>query len=91
LKRFRNLRHYPIEVLSGDIRIVEMRTNIIGYFPVEGFVGRPAVSDLRDEIGSPEEFSPRKKSLVGGEVEELNAYKVAVLLAVGATILSVFN
>jgi hypothetical protein len=66
-----------------------MCTNITGYLPAVGFFGRTTVLELKSRGSSKEKLSPRKEAPAGGEVEGLNAYKVAVLLAVGATILSV--
>jgi hypothetical protein len=66
-----------------------MCTNITGYLPAEGFLGRTRVFELNSRVSSKEKLSPQKEAPAGGEVEGLNAYKVAVLLAVGATILSV--
>jgi hypothetical protein len=65
-----------------------MSTNIIGYLPAVGFFGRTTVLDLESRISSKEKLGSQKET-PAGEVERLNAYKVAVLLAVGATILSV--
>jgi hypothetical protein len=67
-----------------------MGTNIIGYLSLRSFLGRPAVLDLRDEISFREELNPEKELPANVEGEGLNAYKLAVLLAVGATILSLF-
>jgi hypothetical protein len=66
-----------------------MGANITGYLPVVGFFGRATVLELKSEVSSQGKNSPRKEAPAGAEVERLNAYKVAVLLAVGATILSV--
>lgn len=65
-----------------------MGANITGYLPVIGFFGRATVLELKSEVSSQEKYSHGKEA-PGAEVERLNAYKVAVLLAVGATILSV--
>jgi hypothetical protein len=66
-----------------------MCTNITGYLPAAGFFGRTTVLEFKSCVRSKETLSPQKEVPAGGEVEGLNAYKVAVLLAVGATILSV--
>ena len=66
-----------------------MGTNITGYLPAIGFFGRATVLELKSGISSQEKLSSQNKAPAGGEVERLNAYQVAVLLAVGATILSV--
>jgi hypothetical protein len=66
-----------------------MCTNITGYLPAVGFFGQTTVLEFKSRVSSKEKLSPQKEAPAGGEVEGLNAYKVAVLLAVGATILSV--
>jgi hypothetical protein len=66
-----------------------MCTNITKYLPAAGFFGQTTVLELKSRVSSKEKVSPQKEAPAGGEVEGLNAYKVAVLLAVGATILSV--
>ena len=66
-----------------------MCTHITGCLPAVGLFGRTTVLKLRSRVSSKERLSPQKEAPVGGEVEGLNAYKIAVLLAVGATILSV--
>lgn len=66
-----------------------MGANITGYLPVVGFLRRATVLKLRRGISSQERRTSGKEAPAGPEVERLNAYKVAVLLVVGATILSV--
>ena len=66
-----------------------MGANITGYLPVVGFLGRDTVLELKSGISSQEKLSSGKEAPAGAEVERLNAYKVAVLFVVGATILSV--
>lgn len=66
-----------------------MGTNITGYLPAVGFFGRAVVFELKSEISSQEKRSSGKEAPAKADVERLNAYQVAVLLAVGATILSV--
>ena len=66
-----------------------MCTNITGYLPAVGFLGRTTMLGLKSRDSSDERLGPQKEAPAGGEVEGLNAYKVAVLLAVGATILSI--
>jgi hypothetical protein len=65
-----------------------MCMNITGYLPAVGFFGQTTVFELKSRVSSKEKLSPQKEA-PAGEAEGLNAYKVAVLLAVGATILSV--
>jgi hypothetical protein len=65
-----------------------MSTIITGYLPAVGFVRRVAGLDPRSAVASQEELSSEKKAHADGRVEGLNAYKVAVLLAIGAAILS---
>lgn len=67
-----------------------MGTNITGYLPAVGFFGRATALELKSGISSQKKLSPQKEAPAGGEVERLKAYEVAVLLAVGAAILSVF-
>jgi hypothetical protein len=66
-----------------------MGTNITGYLPAIGFFGRTTVLELKSGSSANEKLSLEKKGPAGGEVERLNAYQIAVLLAVGATILSI--
>jgi hypothetical protein len=63
-----------------------MAMMITGCSPAAGFFGRVAVSNRRSESASQQELSSRRKA--NGKVEGLTAYQVAVLLAVGAAILS---
>jgi hypothetical protein len=67
-----------------------MRANITAILPSIGFCGRLPAVDLRSRIPSQE--SPGHKNEVPTDVEvgEPDAYKVAVLLLVGAAILSLF-
>jgi hypothetical protein len=66
-----------------------MGTIITGYLSAVGFARRRVAGfDPRSAVASQEELNPEKKAHADGRVEDLNAYKVAVLLAIGAAILS---
>jgi len=66
-----------------------MGANITGYLPVVGFFRRPTVLEFKSKTSPQERRSSKKQVPAGAEIDRLNAYKVAVLLVVGATILSV--
>ena len=61
---------------------------ITGYFPAGGSFGPPAVLHPRSAGGSREQRSSGQKAPANRKVEGLTAYEVAVLLAIGAAILS---
>jgi hypothetical protein len=65
-----------------------MSAIITGYLPTAGFVRRVAGLDSRGAVTSQEELSSEKKARADGSLKGLNAYKVAVLLAIAAAILS---
>ena len=67
-----------------------MRANITAFLPVIGFCGRLPAFNLGSELPSRETFSRRNEVPVDTEVGGPDAYKVAVVLLVGAAILSLF-
>ena len=66
-----------------------MRANIIPCLPSLGFFGLPAL-DLKSRIPSQEDLSMENEVAADAEVERPDAYKVAVMLSIGAAILSLF-
>jgi hypothetical protein len=67
-----------------------MRTNINVFLPAMGFCGRLPALDSGGQIPSRERLGHKNEASAGDEVREPDAYKVAVLLMVGAAILSLF-
>jgi hypothetical protein len=67
-----------------------MRANIIACLPAVGFFGRLPAVDLGSGIPPQEKFSHGKDASADAEVGRPDAYKVAVLLLAGATLLSLF-
>jgi len=65
-----------------------MGTIITGYLPAVASFGRVVVFDPRSAVAPRQELSSPEEAPSDAKVEGLNAYKVAVLLAVGAAILS---
>ena len=66
-----------------------MRTNIIVCPLAAGFAGFLKALDRKGGIPSQEKLSPENEVPAGDEVGGPDAYKVAVLVLVGAAILSV--
>jgi hypothetical protein len=70
-----------------------MRASVNAFLPAIGFCRRLPALDLRSGSSSQERqerFGPRIESPADVQAGELDAYKVAVLLLVGAAILSLF-
>lgn len=67
-----------------------MRANITVFLPALGFCGRLPALDLRTGNPSQKMFSHEDEESSDTEVGGPDAYKVAVLLLVGASILSLF-
>lgn len=65
-----------------------MRGNIVACSHPAEFFGSSAASDLRNVIPSRENMGPEEEASGEDEDAETDAYKLAVLLLVGATILS---
>jgi hypothetical protein len=61
---------------------------ITGYLPAGGFLGPMFVSHPRSACASREQRGSGQKTPAGRKTEGLTAYEVAVLLAIGAAILS---
>jgi hypothetical protein len=67
-----------------------MRANVTVFLPTIGFCGRLPASDLRTGNPSQKMLNHEDEDSSGTEVGGPDAYKVAVLLLVGAAILSLF-
>ena len=67
-----------------------MRANICAFLPAVGFFGRLPALDLQSGVPSRQKLSRETETLADAEVGGPDAYKVAVLLLVGAAILSLF-
>jgi hypothetical protein len=67
-----------------------MRANIIACLPSLGFFGRLPALDLKSKIPTQEDLNVEVEVAANAEVERLDAYQVAVLLSIGAAILSLF-
>jgi len=67
-----------------------MRANITAFLPVIGFCGRLPAFNLGSELSPPERLSRGNEVPVDTEVGGPDAYKVAVVLLVGAAIFSLF-
>jgi hypothetical protein len=67
-----------------------MRANIIACLPSIGFSGRLPALDLKSRIPSQEDLSMENEVTANAEVERPDAYQVAVMLSIGAAILSLF-
>jgi hypothetical protein len=65
-----------------------MRANIIALLPVVGFFGRLPEFDLGSGASSQEMLPCQKEAPAEIYAEGLDSYKVAVLLFVGAAVLS---
>jgi hypothetical protein len=68
-----------------------MRTNITAFLPVIGFCGRLPALDLGSGSPSQEGLSRGNEVPAHAEVGGPDAYKLAVVLLVGAAILSLFS
>jgi len=68
-----------------------MRTNITAFLPVIGLCGRLPVLDLGSGSPSQERLSRWNEVPAHAEVRGPDAYKLAVVLLVGAAILSLFS
>lgn len=66
-----------------------MRTVIVVCLMAAGFSGCLLAFDSRGEVPSQEKLSPESEVPAGDEVAGPDAYKLAVLVLVGAAILSV--
>jgi hypothetical protein len=64
-----------------------MRANIIVCLLATGFLGRPTALNLRSGIPSQDKLSPENEAPADAVVGS-DAYKVAVLVSVGAALLS---
>ena len=67
-----------------------MRANIIACLPSLGCFGRLPALDLKSRIPTQEDLNMEVEVAANAEVERLDAYQVAVLLSIGAAILSLF-
>jgi hypothetical protein len=67
-----------------------MRTNITAFMPTIGFCGHLPALNLGSGIPSRERLGHENGARVDAEAGGLDAYKVAVLLLVGAAIFSLF-
>ena len=67
-----------------------MRTNIIACLPSLGFFGRLPALDLKSRIPTQEDLNMQIEVAANAEVERPDVYQVAVLLSIGAAILSLF-
>jgi hypothetical protein len=67
-----------------------MRATIYAFQPGTGFFGRLPAAEPGRRNSSQERFGPRKNGPAEAEAWELDAYKVAVLLLVGAALISLF-
>ena len=65
-----------------------MHANYIVCLPAAGFPGGLTGPYLRREIASKKKLSYKKQTPAEDEVVRLDAYMIAVLVSVGATILS---
>ncbi|HEX3968186.1 MAG TPA: hypothetical protein VHW70_09500 [Edaphobacter sp.] len=65
-----------------------MGTIITGYLPAAGLFGRMAQSNPGSAIAAQRDPASRKNLAADARLERLTAYEIAVLLAVGAAILS---
>ena len=65
-----------------------MRANLSAFLPAIGFFGRLPAFNLGSGIPSEEKPSQVKKAPAAAEIRGLDAYMVAVLLLIGAAILS---
>jgi hypothetical protein len=65
-----------------------MGTILTGYLPAAVFIRRAVLSAPGSAVASQGKPTSGKEPHAGGKVEGLNAYKAAVLLAIGAAILS---
>ena len=65
-----------------------MRANYIVCLPAAGFPGGLTRPYLRSEIASQNKLGSKKQAPAENEVVGLDAYMIAVLVSVGATILS---
>jgi hypothetical protein len=90
LKRSGGLRHYPPEADLWCDKDRFMRANIFEFLPGAGFCGPLPALEPRRRNSSQESLGSRKKTPAEAEAWELDAYKVAVLLLVGAALLSLF-
>jgi hypothetical protein len=88
LKRFRALHHYSIEADLREHEDRSMRANYILCLPAAGFPGGLTGQYLRGEIASQKKLGSKKQTPAENEVVGLDAYMIAVLVSVGATILS---
>jgi hypothetical protein len=79
-----------LKLISDDIRTISMRSHISVFLPAVGFFGRLPALDLRSGVLSQQKLSHETEALADAEVGGPDAYKVAVLLLVGAAILSLF-
>jgi hypothetical protein len=67
-----------------------MRANIIACLPSLGFFGRLPALDLKSRIPTQEDLNMQIEVAANAEVERPDVYQVAVLLSIGAAILSLF-
>jgi hypothetical protein len=67
-----------------------MRANINAFLPAIGLCGRLPALDLRSGVPSQERLGHKNEDPTDAEVGKPDAYKVAVLLLVGAALLSLF-
>jgi hypothetical protein len=65
-----------------------MRANLTAFLPAVGFFGRLPAFNLGSGIPSEERLSHKKEAPAAAEIRGLDAYMVAVLLLIGAAILS---
>jgi hypothetical protein len=67
-----------------------MSINMTAYLLVAEFSGQAAVSDLSSGNSTQENLSSGNEIQADADTDELDAYKVAVLLLVGAVIFSLY-
>jgi hypothetical protein len=67
-----------------------MRANIIACLPSIGFFGRLPALDLKSRIASQEDLGRENQVAANAEVHRSDAYQVAVILSIGAAIISLF-